>query len=242
MTYIAKRPRMRRGRPQPSGLSGIFDVLVSTFGQPSQESQCVDQGNQIAAPLDAKIDDIAKNWNPTGFYSSGDIRDIVGATMKVVVQSQAAINQAAQEPSASQDSITRATDDLARAGSRSIDYLQAANDADQQGLRVINAAGLKRWVTDTLASASSAIVTAAAIGCIRPWWVDALALFQSAFDLAWVVVKRVTGSALAIGETALKIVDDLPQIYDIVKWGALAYGVYWLWNEMKSRKAGHSVL
>lgn len=236
MTYLARR----RARRQPQrGLSGIFDDLIAVMNPgPSPEQQCLDQANQVSAPLDAKIDDLSKTWNPTGFYTSSDIRSLVGATMAVVAQGQAAIDQAAQEPTASQSSIIRATDDLARAGSRSLDYLQAANAADQQGIAAINAAGLKRWVTDTLASASSALVTAQTIGCIRPWWVSALAAFQAAFDIAWSVAKRIVGVVLAVGKTALKVAEDLEQIYDILKWGAIAYGAYWLWTEMKVRKAG----
>jgi len=38
------------------------------------------------------------------------------------------------------------------------------------------------------------------------------------------------GVALAAGETVLKIADDLPEIYDVLKWGVLAVGALWLWG------------
>jgi hypothetical protein len=191
---------------------------------------CLDQANAAVAPFDAQIDDLAKNWQPTGFYTTADIRTLVGQAMATVQQGQAAVNLAAAEPNASQDSVMRATDDMARAGSRALDYLQAATEADQQGIRVVNAPGLKRWVTDTMAAASSGMVTASVIGCITPWWVSALAKFQSVFDRAYAVVKLVVGAAIAIGETMLKVAGDLPDLYPILKWTALALGAAWVWE------------
>jgi len=126
----------------------------------------------------------------------------------------------------------RATDDLARAGQRALDYLQAATQADAQGTRVINAVGLKRWVTDSLGAASSAMVTTSVIGCITPWWVGALAAFQSVFDKTWAVVKAVVGTLLHIGEDVLNVASSLDDIYEALKWGALACGAYWLWTNV----------
>lgn len=209
--------------------------LVSSATGPDVQA-CVAQANAAVAPIDARIDDLVKNWTPTGFYTATDIRTLVASTMKVVQQGQAALDLAAREPNASQESVLRATDDLARAGSRSIDYLQAATAADQDGTRVINAPGVKRWVTDTLAAASSALVTASVIGCITPWWVGALAAFQTAFDSAMVVTRRVVGAVIAIGETVLKVADDLPDLYGILKYVAVALGAYWVWdNYLKKR-------
>lgn len=202
--------------------------------------ECLDKANQQTAPFDAKIDDLVKNWTPTGFYTPDDIRTIVGQTMATVSRAQAALNQAASEPNASQDSVLRATNDMGRAGSRSLDYLQAATDAEQNGIRVVNAPGFKRWVTDTLATASSAMVTAAVISCITPWWVDALAAFQTAFDQAWTVVRRVVGAVLTLGETALKVPDALNEMLTILKWGLGIGGAAYVLNEINKSRGGGS--
>jgi len=199
---------------------------------PSTTGACIDQANAATAPFDAKVNDLAQNWNPTGFYTASDIRSIVGSVMVSIGQAQALVDQAAKEPNASQDSVMRATDDLSNAGKKSLDYLQAANQADAQSMRAINALGLKRWVTDSLGAASNAMATAMVIGCITPWWVGALAAFQSAFDKAWTVVKAVAGTVLQIGEDALTVVDHLQDIYNVLKWGALAFGAYWLWTNV----------
>lgn len=230
MTYLVKAmPRRYIKRRRPSALSGLLDPILQG---PSPESQCLAQANEATAPFDAKVNDLAQNWQPTGFYTSDDIRSIVGSVMTTIAQAQASVDQAAKEPNASQDSVMRATDDLANAGKKAIDYLQAANQADAQGTRAINAVGLKRWVTGSLGAASSAMVTASVIGCITPWWVGALAAFQSVFDKAWAVVKAVVGTALQIGEDVLTVASSLDDIYNVLKWGALALGGYWLWTNV----------
>jgi hypothetical protein len=237
MTYM--KPSRRYApikRTKPTGSLGAWwDDIIAKVEGGSPEGQCVDAANQALAPFDAKIDDIAKNWNPTGFYTSADIRNIVGQTLAVVRQSQAAVNAAAAEPNASQDSVMRASSDLGRKGQASLDYLQAANDADAQGLRVINAPGFKRWITDTLAVASSGMVTASVIGCITPWWVGALAAFQSVFDPLYALLKQFVGAVIAIGETALKVAAGLPEAADLILWGGLAVGAYYIWTVYLSR-------
>lgn len=230
MTYLARMPIPKR-RPRRRGLGDIFDVIENAVApQPSEIAQCVGQANATTSPLDAKIDDLAKNWNPTGFYTPADIRTLIGQTMAMITGAQSVIDQAAQAPSASQDSIMRATDDLARAGKASLDYLSAANQADQQGLRTINAVGLKDWVLSAMGAASSAIGTAAAISCITPWWVGALATFQTAFDALYNGAKAIVGAVLAIGETALKVADALPKFSDLIAVGLVLGGAYLLWN------------
>lgn len=236
MTYTQRYRRRRKPMGDflddlIGGITGVQAPDTSGVGI----SDCINQANATMAPFDAKVDDLIKNWNPTGFYASADLRSIVGATLNVVRQAQTAVDTASAEPNASSDSVMRATSDLARAGERSLSYLDAATVADQQGQRVINAPGFKRWVTDTMGTASSSMVTAAVIGCITPWWAGALAQFQSAFDALYGVARRFVGAVIAIGETALKVADDLPEIYDVIKWPALALLGYWVWNNIRGQ-------
>lgn len=243
MTYLAKVKPMRRYRRRPAAMSGWLADMMDKMAGVDPDSQCLDQANAAVAPFEAKIDDLVRTWSPTGFYTSQDIRDLVSSTMQVVAQGQAAIDQAAAEPNASQESVMRATDDLARAGGRSLDYLQAASAADQQGIRTVNAPGFKRWITDTLATSSSALVTASVIGCIRPWWVGALAAFQSAFDVIYSLASRVVGAVITLGEVALKVPDALDDLLTIAKWGLGLGGAAWLIYEVsKAKKAGTSIL
>lgn len=238
MTYIQRR-HARRGK---RGLGDFWDNITQpAIG--SDQKRCLDQANALVAPMDAKIDDLARNWQPTGFYTPADVRDVIGATMKVVLQAQATLDQARAEPNASQESLIRASNDLTRAGQRSLDYLQSASDADAQDIGALEAPDLKKWVTNTLASASSALVTASVVSCIRPWWVGALAVFQAYFDIAWSVAKRLVGVAIAAGDTVLKVAEDIPQFYEYVKWAAIIGGGYWLWIQLSNlRASGKTIL
>ncbi|HMG13474.1 MAG TPA: hypothetical protein VK571_09870 [Gemmatimonadaceae bacterium] len=238
MTYV-KPPRRYIARPRkPAGsLAGWVEDLEQDFGIGSPESQCLAAANQTMAPFDAKIDDLARNWKPTGFYTSADIRGLINQTLALVREAQAAVNAAAAEPNASQDSVMRATTDLGRKGQDSLDYLKAASDADAQGIRVINAPGFKRWVTDTMGAASSAMVTAAVIGCITPWWVGALAAFQSAFDLLIEILRDFVGAVAAVGERVLKAADAVLSMVQYILLGAAGLAAYYIWTRADEVKA-----
>lgn len=233
MTYIAPLKRYRRRRP-PRGLAGwLDDALDAITGSVTPvgtggTADCIAAGNAASAQLDAKTDDLVRNWNPTGFYTSTDMRALVTSTMKVVAQGFDALSQAAASVSAASDSITRATNDLSRASGKSLDYLAAAQQADAQGFTSVNAPGFKRWITDTMGAASSAITTAAAVACDTPWFVNALAMFQSVFDALYAQVKRVVGVLIKIGDLALKIPDGLEQASTILVWALGLGGAAWL--------------
>lgn len=234
MTYLARYPARYRRRQTPRPMGDFWDWLfaspIDTIAPDTTTTDCIGKANELTAPFDAKIYDLAKNWQPTGFYTPADIRTLIGSTMVMIQKAQATIDQTAATANASQDSIMRATDDLARSGKNSLDYLAAANQADQQGLRTVNALGLKDWVLSAMGAASSAIATASAVACITPWWVSALAAFQSAFDVVWNTAKQIVGAVLAIGETALKVANNLPQFSDLITWGLVAGAAYWVWK------------
>lgn len=246
MTYVASRPRsaVRRythRRPRPAPMAGLWDDIINIFAPvpaavissgTDDTTQCLDAANSQVAPLDAKITDLAKNWNPTGFYTPAELRQVVSATLDVVKQGYAALTQSAQQPNFSDDAgnnLMEATNELGDHSGHSLDYINAAAAAEKQGVRLVNAPGLKQWVTSTMASASHAMVVASVISCMTPWWADALTAFGKAIDALWAVTKQVVGAALSIGETALKVANDLPAIYDVLKWVLLVGGVYVLW-------------
>lgn len=233
MTYMTPM-RRRYVRRRQAGLSGWLDDVVDAITGSvtpvgtQDNADCLAQGNAVSAPLDAKIDDLIKNWNPTGFYTSTDIRNLVTSTMKVVASGFDALTQAAAEPNAARDSITRATNDLARASGKSTDYLQAAQQADAQGFTSVNAPGFKRWLTDTMAASSSAITTAAVIACQVPWFVGALSMFQIVFDAAYEQFKRTLGALVKLGDLVLKIPEGLADASTILVWALGLGGAAWL--------------
>ena len=237
MTYIAKRARVRMAPRRKSGMGGWIDDLAQQAGiSPSENSVCLDQANAAAAPIEAKVDDLDRNWNPTGFYTVADLRQVVSSTLSVVQQGYAALTQAATQVQS--DSLNEANAELSKAGN-SIDYLNAARDAEAKGISTINAPGLKRWAVSTLRSAADAIVAGAMVTCLEPWWLSALSSFQTAFDVAWGVIKQIAGAVLKVGEVVLKVPDLLDDVVTYAKWALLLGGALFMFSELNKAHGRH---
>ena len=52
-----------------------FNSCVSDLADNQSIGACVDAGNVVTAPLDAKIRDVAANWKPLDTFSGEQIRD-----------------------------------------------------------------------------------------------------------------------------------------------------------------------
>jgi hypothetical protein len=188
------------------GTNPVMNWFCAQGGYPvgSGVQQCVDAGNAFTSDLDAKIADIAKNWQPPDTFDSGQIRGVVTAVMSMINQAQAVLSSAIAEPNANQSDLANAQDELFRHGAQAIDYTTAANAADAAGDgAVVSAPNLKQWVLNAMNSASSAMVAAYVVNCIKPWWVGDLAAFQTAFDNVWGVVKSIVGAVVAVGKAII---------------------------------------
>lgn len=236
MSYHVQRQRrnvavrLPRRRGLGDAISDAIAQQIGSGGGTSQDSQCLDQANAASAPFDAKVVDISQNWNPTGFYTIADTRQIVNSVLAVVQQGYSALSSAAVQQAS--DVINEANAELSDASGKSLDYLNAATDAENKGIATLNAPGLKRWVVSTMQSASDAITTGAMVTCMQPWWVGAIAAFQTAFDAAWSVVKQIVGAVLKVGEIALKVPDAVDTVMTVASW-ALGLGLaYWAYTEL----------
>lgn len=239
MTYV----RRSRSKRSPQAMSGFLDDLVSgLFGGIPQiadklnstpsSAACIEQANADLKPFDDRINELARTWNPTGFYTVPEIRQLVGSTIAVIYKGQGAIDTAASSVNTFGDSLTRATSDLQRQVDRSLDYLDAANKAEAAGTRLVNAPGLKRWVLDANASASSAMTTAAVVGCMSPAWASVVQAYRDMFDVM-IATTRATGAALltageAVVKTAVSAYDAVPY----VKLGLGALGAWLVYDRL----------
>jgi hypothetical protein len=194
----------------------------------SGTGNCVEQANAQTAQLDAKTSDLGRNWNPTGFYRAADILTIVNQVNAMIHAAQSAVDKASNEPTGIQSDLRQASDDLFRAAANTLNYTRAAQAASQASRTVVNAPGLKTWVINAMNACSNAMMVAMVSSCTTPWWVSALSSFQGVFDTVWTVVKRIGGVVVAIGDTILKVAEDLPQIYTYLKYAAYAAGAAYL--------------
>jgi uncharacterized protein YukE len=230
-----------RNRRSARGLSGFVDDIGSTISgliDPKINSQCLDQANAQVAELDARILDLASTWHPTGFYAPADVQKLIAQTMALLSSATDTVGKAPRSTSDSEAQIQQALDTLFQHGQRELVYTQALQDAARSGATVINAAGLKDWVLDSMQAASSALVTASVMECNMPWLADAILALAPLFDALASVAKRVVDAAVGIGTTILKIADDLPQIWTVVKWGAVIAAALWGYSEMRKRGRG----
>ena len=219
MTYLA-RARPRRTVRRRRGMGDWSDPIVPQSG-------CIDDANAQVASLDAQTLDLAKNWNPTGFYSPADVQRLVTQTMALISSATDAVGQAPRSTADAETQIQQALDTLFQKGQKALVYTQAIGDAAKQGKDVINASGLKGWVLDSMNAASNALVTSAVLECNTPWLASAVMALAPLFAALAGVAKSVVNAVLKIGETALKIAEDLPEIWTIVKWGTVAAVSIW---------------
>lgn len=243
MTYLApQRRRVRRMTvARNRGLSGFVDDIgtaIKNAVDPSINTQCLDQANAAVADLDARTQSLAATWNPTGFYAPADVQRLITQTMALLSSATDTVGKAPRSTSDAESQIQQALDTLFQKGQRSMVYVKALQDATKSGATVINAAGLKDWVLDAMQASSSALVTASVMDCNTPWLASAVLALQPLFDALAQVASAVLDAAVNLGATVLKVADDLPQIWTILKWGALIGGALWGLSELRKRSRG----
>lgn len=216
MTYIG-----------PRSMGAWFNPII---GLPSEEIVCLNEANAKVASLDAKIMDLAKTWNPTGFYKPDEIQRLIIDTMALVSKAYDAISKVPRLTSApdATNLLEGALRKLAQQGERSMIYVQALRDAHARGANVINAAGLKTWVLDTMQAAVHGLVTASVLECQMPWLASAIIAFQGFFDALIAVTKRIVGVVISTGDAVLTVAEGLPAIINVLKWGLAIGGAAWM--------------
>lgn len=234
MTYISKRaPRIgRRSRPALSG--GLFDWLPVP-------NDCLDQANAATAGLDQRTQSLAATWHPTGFYSPADVQQIVSETLSLVNSGTNALATAPNSTSDASSQKDQAQAKLAQQGQRSMVYVDALRNAAATGATVLNAAGLKTWVLDSMQAVSSALVTASVMDCNMPWLASAIITFQGYFDTLASIATRIVGIVVKVGDNVLDVADNVGTLFTVLKWGALIAGGAWLameFGDYQRRRGG----
>lgn len=204
----------------PTGVD--VDALTETIAQ-QKEVSCVINANQspAVADIDAKTTDLAKNWNPTGYFTPDEVDTIVEQIRHADATAAAQVILAPKSTSDADQAVKQALAYLTRNDTRGQVYTDAANQARQQGVRAVYAPGLKAWVTNSLVNISQAYATMAALSC-QVTWLDAAA---AAITTVWNAVKAIGGVVLGAGEAAIKAVEGIAAILPYVPWVLLAIGV-----------------
>ena len=241
MSYSRHPSRIRRTRSgrvvrQAMGNSleqVIKDLLApGTGGFPAAwEAACPPSSTTLS--LAAKATDLEATWNPTGFYSSADMRSILGAMMDAVNAQHNAVMTA--QASYDIQPLREAATTYNEIGKRAIDYTEAWRAADASGAAAIDAPGLKRWVVDSLRALNKGMRAVEIAACDKPWWLTALAGYQAAFDKLIAVAKRIIGVIVKLGETLIKVAERTLDIVALLPYAAAAAGAYLVYTRIKRR-------
>lgn len=211
------------------GTVGVnYQYLVNQLA-PAVEAGCLNQANASAAvqKIDAQVNDIAKNWTPSGFYSPQQIIAIVNVILPAVITCKAELEAA---PLSTSDATTVkgiAVKDLQRKMDEAAKFTTGAGEAIGKNISVVEAPGLRAWVINTLIRVSTGYVTVATLRCHTTYLDTVYSVLQSIGSF----LKKLGNIAIGIGETILKIPDTVSTLWSVLKYGAIAGAGYYVYRE-----------
>lgn len=228
-------------RCQPSTLVVVGPNAGQTTGNPSTTLVCLGAANQATAALDGYTNDLDKNWLPSGYYAPAQVTSVVGQVMGVLSSVGSMLQQqinAAGAATSGYDvaNLKDSLDKVSRAIGGSVDFTSGAQQATVNGIKQIDAPGLKRWVVSSLSTASAASNAAYVISCQTPGFIAVFNTVASVFQAAWNAIKAIGGILLDVAKDVLKIPDTIGTLITLAKWGAVAGGAYVVWREFKKSR------
>lgn len=202
---------------------------------------CGDSARAKGEEMYAKATDLDQNWNPAGLYSLEQMQSIVKSIMDVLLSASSSIDNAmANWMTSAQRSRLQSnrTDIQSKMSSEGLVFTNALGQAMKNGISVVDAPGLKRWVVTSMRTAATAMVAASYEVCTIPAWISAYQTFQKYFDIAWNVVRTVAGVAVQLGQQVLKIPDAIGQIWTLAKYGAIGLIAWWAYENIPKHLEG----
>jgi hypothetical protein len=232
--------RMVRAAPPSLGIWPLDQIAEFVVGSSSGEQiECKDKANVAVAPIDARIMDLSKNWNPSGYYTPAQMSEIVNQTLIAIHSAGDHLRAAPTATSDAQQMINDAASKLARRGTESLAYTRAHQSATSQGIKIVDAPGLRRWVISSLGDVSFAHTIAYVQECAKPGLAGAIIAYQKVFDGVADTIKAIVGVAIdvvkALGKLMYHLPDTLSTAYTYLKWAAIIGGGVWAFLEIKKR-------
>lgn len=206
------------------------------------ELGCLNKANnspQVMA-IDNMVDNLGKNWNPTGFFRPTDIQTLLDSFAAEAEEAGKALASAPNSTSDAESVKREAFNDmLRRYRDRSQAYVKAVAEARAAGASVVNAPALKSWVIASMRSISDAYVTATVLACRQTWierWLDrAYRAMVKIGELAF----RMIGVVVKVGESVIDAVDTAGDIaafaIKYAPYAAAGLGAYLLYHFVKKR-------
>lgn len=232
MTYLMQStpttrrqsPMVRRyGRRSGRALHGL------ALGGASSD-ECRARAEADEGPLFARAQDLAKNWNPTGFYTPEEVEKVLKATYAVLNQVSDILDKADKEipqrdwggdESGQTHVIGLKRADVIAQFKEAEKFQQAWLQAKDQHIDLLDMPGLKRWVVNSMLVAANCVYAASYVLCITPWWMGVLKTMAAFFEDAIDIAKSIGGALKKVGQTVLKVPDTLSTLFTVAKWSLI---------------------
>jgi hypothetical protein len=241
MTYISRTTRKKRHRRPQQSLGGILDILDpwglvheggvfqrAIVGPASAE--CEAAGKEKTAGMEQRRLDLAKTWHPTGYYTLSDAQQLITGALHTLDAAMSAVTESLGDfqLDGHKDALTQIKGTILSKMDKAQPFQVAINAAQQQGINILDAPGLQRYVMDTMRDVEWATESIAYIACMRPFWVAVVGVIEQALDVLWTIAKAVAGVIAGAGDLVMKVPDFAHTLFTVAKYGALAFGVYWV--------------
>jgi len=166
------------------------------------ETACLARANASpqVAKIDGVVDDLTKNWNPTGYYLAADILRVIDMLDNELVASGAALASAPDSTSDTAAGKAAAVSNGKRYVRDAAEPYRAAAVAAQASGAAVNAPGFKHYCLIAMNAISQVYVTATVYQCRQTWlqkWLDRA--YQVIVAIANVLAK-IGGIIVAAGQ------------------------------------------
>lgn len=184
----------------------------------------------------ARIDELERTWNPTGFYKPDDMFDVLAAVVALGGQASSAATSffAGNSSPRSKSEVRKAFDGYWAVAKRAIDYTEASRAAKAAN-KPIAAPGFKRWVIDDMRAAATLLRTLENAECFDSVVVSGVVSIAKACIAVADTAKRAGKTALAVAGGVVKMVERTGDIAAfLLKWTpyiALGVGGYIAYNK-----------
>jgi hypothetical protein len=211
---------------------------LPVFEAPSDDIQkCLNEGNKAAQPIYEDVLDLAKNWHPSGFYTTSQIQEIVKQTLTVLSATNDRLRSINFEEvnSMRDDAIKQ----VQKRFKESLVYRDFVASAISRGTKVIDAPQLRDWVLDSLLESVNATVTAFTLKCETPWFVGVINKLIPVFHDAAKIIGSIIGFAADLIETVKETIEKLPgaavDLITYAKYGALLGVGYFIYKKLSKK-------
>jgi hypothetical protein len=204
-----------------------------------EQTICAAEGQTKTAELDKKVSDLDRTWHPSGYYSPEQMLAIVDEVYKLGREATARLDKAPRSTGDASIWIRNQLNDTReRIWGKGLAFTTAANTAKTQGIKIVDAPGLKDWVRSAMLSASSAFATAYTYECVVTDFQKlaiSLSWMRDLFDKAIAFIKKIVGVVIAVGAAILHIPEAVGGAISYLKWGAVAGVGIWVFLELRKR-------